>query len=279
MRSPLRQLAWPIIRGVLPYPDLARRLQVRRAAKALITCKSWPEDDETTGLHIAQLALLRTLRLQQDTRRLTHGRHHEAAVLVSRSALESCILGVYCLFAENAVNDLRGNNLRTDLTAITALLDQIVPRDLLKEAVKTLGTPRQAPNIRDMVEHIDKTLGGDRMSKLYSLVYGPVSNYFTHAAGSLIRHVRPDNKLGNNPETPGYADPQFAWRMRAWEFWLNTSPAPNRSPPTSSPATHRIIWIGSSHHSQASQSNASGQRQVYSRSHARSSMFDRCNLP
>lgn len=202
MRSTLRQLAWPIMRGVLPYPDLARRLQVRRAAKALITCKSWPEDDETTGFQIAQLALLRALRLQQETRRLTRGRHHEAAVLVSRSALEVCILGVYCLFAENAVNDLRANNLRTGLTAITALLDPIVPHDLLKEAVNTLGTPRQAPTVRDMVEHIDKTLGGDRMSKLYGLVYGPVSNYFTHAAGSLIRHVRPDNKLSNKPRDP-----------------------------------------------------------------------------
>lgn len=203
MASTLRQLAWFTLRGVLPCPDLVRRCRVRRAAKSLITCQSWPEGDETTGLHVAQLAMLRTLWLQRETRRLTRGRHREAAVLMSRSALETCILGVYCLYAEDPVSRLRADSLRTGLAAAMALFDGMVPPDLLKDAVNKLGTPGRPVNVRDMAKHIDRTLGEEGASKLYDLVYAPTSNYLTHAnAGSLIRHVRPDSKLSSNPSAP-----------------------------------------------------------------------------
>ncbi len=85
--------------------------------------------------------MLRALWLQRETRRLTRGRHREAAVLMSRSALETCILGVYCLFAEDPVRGLRADNLRTGFEAAAALLDGTVPRQILKEAVNKLGIP------------------------------------------------------------------------------------------------------------------------------------------
>ncbi|QKZ17032.1 hypothetical protein [Streptomyces chartreusis] len=54
-----------------------------------------------------------------------------------------------------------------------------------------------------MAKHIDGKLGADGVSKLYDLIYAPTSNYFTHAnAGSLIRHVRSDNKLSSTPSAP-----------------------------------------------------------------------------
>lgn len=203
MASTLRQLAWFTMRGVLPYPDLPRRRRVRRAAKALITCRSWPEDDKTTGLHVAQLAMLRTLWLQRETRRLTRGRHREAAVLMSRSALETCILGVYCLYAEDPVSHLREDSLRTGLAAAMALFDGMIPPDVLKDAVSKLGTTGRPVGVRDMAKHIDRTLGEDGASKLYDLVYAPTSNHFTHAnAGSLIRHVGLDDKLTSKPSAP-----------------------------------------------------------------------------
>ncbi|MBX7555410.1 hypothetical protein K1Y78_47880 [Streptomyces sp. tea 10] len=203
MASTLGQLAWVIMRGVLPCPDLVRRLRVRRAAKALITCRSWPEDDETTGFHVAQLAMLRALWLQRETRRLTRWRHREAAVLMSRSALETFILGVYCLFAEDPVSGLKADSLRTGFAAAAALLDGMIPRELLKEAVNKLGDSGRPVGVRDMAKHIDGKLGGDGVSRLYDLVYAPTSNHFTHAnAGSLIRHVRPDDKLSSKPSAP-----------------------------------------------------------------------------
>lgn len=203
MDSVIKGLVWPVARGALPYPDLIRRLRVRRAAKALVTCRTWPEDDATTGLHTAQLALLRVLWLQRETRRLTRGRHREAAVLMSRSALETSILGVYCLFAEDAVSGLKADSLRTGLQALAELLGDMVPRDILKEAITKLGTPNRASGVRDMATHIDGKLSTDVTSKLYNLVYAPASNFFIHAnAGTLGRHIRPDDKLSSKPANP-----------------------------------------------------------------------------
>ncbi|MEU5314367.1 hypothetical protein [Streptomyces sp. NPDC021562] len=122
---------------------------------------------------------------------------------MSRSALETCILGVYCLYSEDPVSHLRADSLRTGLAAATALFDGIVPPDLLKDAVTKLGNPGRPVGVRDMAKHIDRTLGNDGVSKLYDLVYAPTSNYFTHAnAGSLIRHVRPDDRLSSKPSAP-----------------------------------------------------------------------------
>lgn len=203
MESVLKGLVWPVARGALPCPDLIRRLRVRRAAKALVTCRSWPEDDATTGIHAAQLAMLRILWLQRETRRLTRGRHREAAVLMSRSALETSILGVYCLFAEDPVSGLKADNLRTGFEAIVELLGGMVPRDILKEAITKLGTPNRSIGVRDMATHIDGKLRADGTSKLYNLVYAQASNYFVHAnAGTLGRHIRPDNKLSGRPTNP-----------------------------------------------------------------------------
>ena len=203
MDSVLKGLVWPVARGALPCPDLMRRLRVRRAAKALVTCRTWPEDDTTTGLHAAQLAMLRVLWLQRETRRLTRGRHREAAVLMSRSALETSILGVYCLFAEDPVSRLKADNLRTGFEAIVELLSDVVPRDILKEAITKLGTPNRSIGVRDMATHIDGKLRTDGTSKLYNLVYAPASSYFIHAnAGTLGRHIRPDNKLSSRPTNP-----------------------------------------------------------------------------
>ena len=124
--------------------------------------------------------------------------------------------------------------------AVAALLDGMVPRELLKDAVSKLGTPGRSIGVRDMAKHIDGKLGADGVSKLYDLIYAPTSNYFSHAnAGSLIRHVRPDDKLSSKPNAP----------------WLRRSPVrladasvgilavhlarSERSRPTSSVATHQ----------------------------------------
>jgi hypothetical protein len=47
MLSDARKFAWAGVRGLLPYPDLPRRIRMRRTAFKLITCKRWPGDDAT----------------------------------------------------------------------------------------------------------------------------------------------------------------------------------------------------------------------------------------
>ena len=122
---------------------------------------------------------------------------------MSRSALETCILGVYCLFAQDPVSGLRAESLRTGLAAMVELLGDVVPRNLLEESVSKVGTAGRSVGVRDMAKYIDRELGGDGTSKLYGLVYAPTSNYFSHAnAGTLIRHVRPDDTLSRKPANP-----------------------------------------------------------------------------
>ncbi|HEV3172051.1 MAG TPA: hypothetical protein VGZ32_16990, partial [Actinocrinis sp.] len=63
--SILWALLSPVLRGLLPYPDPARRRRVRRAASRLVVYEPWSADDATMGRDAAQLALLRILWLQK----------------------------------------------------------------------------------------------------------------------------------------------------------------------------------------------------------------------
>ena len=51
------QLVRVFLRAMLPYPDLLRRVRIRRAAWKLVGCAPWSEDD-ASGDDAAQLALL-----------------------------------------------------------------------------------------------------------------------------------------------------------------------------------------------------------------------------
>src|SRR5437867_5714754 len=91
-------IARVVLRGVLPYPDPARRARVRRHARNLATRDPLPQDETAmTGLDYARLALLRTLSLQHETRRAVRTRQREAAALLARTSMETCILGLWCL--------------------------------------------------------------------------------------------------------------------------------------------------------------------------------------
>jgi hypothetical protein len=105
------KLIWAAVRGLLPYPDLRRRISTRRSAFNLITCKRWPGDD-ATGDDAAQLALLRLLWLQRLVRRAGRARRDEEAALLARSAVDACIIGLYCLHSGTAVAALPAANNR-----------------------------------------------------------------------------------------------------------------------------------------------------------------------
>src|SRR5260370_7974503 len=87
----LASLAWVIARTLLPCPDLIRRCRVRSAARKLVTCSPWP-GLAATGTDAAQLAILRVLWLQRQTRRAVRGRHREASVMLARAPVETCLL-------------------------------------------------------------------------------------------------------------------------------------------------------------------------------------------
>jgi hypothetical protein len=109
MLSDTGKLVWAGVRGLLPYPDLPRRFRMRRAAFKLITCKRWPGED-ATGDDAAQLAVLRLLWLQRRIRRAVRSRRGEEAALLARSAVDACIIGLYCLHSGTAVADLSAAN-------------------------------------------------------------------------------------------------------------------------------------------------------------------------
>ncbi len=96
MFSVFARFAWNMLRAVLPYPDLPRRVRMRHRAFGLVTIERWPDDDDAvTGADAAQLALLRALYLQRLAHRAVRYRHSEEAALLARTAIDNVIVGLY----------------------------------------------------------------------------------------------------------------------------------------------------------------------------------------
>jgi hypothetical protein len=136
----------------LPYPDPWRRRRMRRAAGALVTCSPWP-GEHASSAEIAQLALLRLLRLQREAHRSAALEAFEALLLLSRAAVETFIAGLYWLESDNAGAQLTGANARS-LKRVLQFLGQTlgVPEDTLEDAVRLIGEPHKAPDLRRMSE-------------------------------------------------------------------------------------------------------------------------------
>lgn len=130
--------------GVLPCPDLASRYQMRRAARKLITLPAWPGMNATSA-DTAQLAVLRLLWLQRQTRRAVRGRHREAAIMLARTCVETLLLGLYCLREPDAVTQMHAANIKAlgDAFAYFEDLD-VVPTAVIRQCAANLGKPRPA---------------------------------------------------------------------------------------------------------------------------------------
>ena len=200
----LKALAKAVLGGMLPYPDFRRRRRVRRAARELVVCEPWPSDAQTTGPNAAQLALLRVLYLQKQTRRAARTRMPDAAVQMARSSLEACLLGLYCLHTDEAVTRLREASIKAAIDAVSYLLDLgLLPKEVLDEAVAVLGKTRQLPTPKNMAELADGKMPGSGVISLYKRFYQPTSTFFVHAnASSLLRHVKADSTLTDKPAFP-----------------------------------------------------------------------------
>lgn len=195
-------IARTVLRGVLPYPDLRRRVRVRRSAHEFASRIPWPRDEAAvTGSDYARLALLRLLWLQHETRRAVRTRQREAAALVARTAMETCILGLWCLHDPDAARKLRMSEVKAAPAMLTFLSSTgIIPQELIKQAVHALGEPEKLPDVRSMAVKIDSKTGATLAIHLYDQAYRPASQYFTHATSSaLLRHVTSEQRRTIRP--------------------------------------------------------------------------------
>jgi hypothetical protein len=199
----LRQIASVFLRGVIPYPDLRRRIVVRRKAARLVTCEPWP-GDAATGTDAAQLALLRLLTLQQLIRRAVRSRHSEEAALLARAAVDACIVGLYCIHSGDAVNALTAANNRAAARVVGYITeDGLISKEALNAAAEALGEQGYDPNLRQWAKWLEKEKGLRIAARLYSAYYVPLSHFFAHTnAFTLTRHVRPDDRLRRRPAAP-----------------------------------------------------------------------------
>jgi hypothetical protein len=189
--------------AVLPYPDVLRRLRIRRKAASLVTCRKWPGDD-ATGAQAAQLAMLRLLTLQRLAHRAATLRQKECAALLARLSLETCLVGMYCLYAEDAVARLSAANYRGAGRSVSYLSDAgLVSREAIESAVAALGPTGRDLDLRQVAEWLRDNRDLDIATNLYWAYYVPLSHFFVHANGfTLTRHVRPDDTLRQRAAYP-----------------------------------------------------------------------------
>jgi hypothetical protein len=194
------QLAWMVMRRVLPYSDLARRARIRRNAFRLVTCTPWPGDG-ATGTDAAHLALLRTLWLQRETRRAVRSRRDEPAALLARAALESYILGAYCIYAEDAVRILVAADNRAMRRVLAYLTeDDLLSQAAINDAADVIGVPGRDLKFAEAAEWLEREHGYDAPLSLYRRYYVPLSHFYAHpSASTLMRHVWPDGKPHRRP--------------------------------------------------------------------------------
>jgi hypothetical protein len=188
---------WHYTRGLLPYPDPFRRMRVRRHAAALVTVTQWP-GDAATGPEAAQLAMLRLLWLQRKVRRAHQA---EEAAYLARAALETCIVGLYCLFGDDAVAKLAAANYRAAGKSVSYLAAAgLMSMEAIDSAVASLGQTGPNLNISVLADALADRHSMPVVRDLYAAYYMPLSHFFVHAnAFTFTRHVGPDGIPRRNP--------------------------------------------------------------------------------
>jgi hypothetical protein len=127
--------------GFLPCPDLVTRYRMRRKAHGLVTLRTWP-DMAASSAETAQLAMMRLLWLQRQTRRAVRGRHKDAAAMLARASVETLFLGLYCLRVPGAVGQLHAGNMKALVDGLAYVEEaDIVPAQVIRDCVVRLGEP------------------------------------------------------------------------------------------------------------------------------------------
>jgi hypothetical protein len=178
-RAAVASLARLLLRSMLPCPDPLRRRRIRQAARGLVTCTRWPGDNATPE-DIAQLALLRLLWLQRQTRRAGRWRQVEATALLARACIETCLAGLYWLYGDDQVEKMGGNNAKSfrRLMSYIADGDPISPT-LVKEVAATFGTATDLPSLLDMANVVAAKTHESFATDVYH-VYTSRFRHFSH---------------------------------------------------------------------------------------------------
>jgi hypothetical protein len=191
------------LRGTLPYPDLLRRWRIRRAALKLVTCSEWP-GELATGMDAAQLALLRLAWLQRLSHNAVSERRSEDAALLARAALETCIVGLYCVHSGDPIARLSAPSNRGPGRPVTYLSDAALGSwSAIDSAVGALAEQGPELNIRDLALWLEREQRLVVATRLYDGYYVPLSHLFANGyAFALMRHVRPDGSIHRRPSFP-----------------------------------------------------------------------------
>jgi hypothetical protein len=152
-------------------------------------------------LDIAQLALLRLLWLQRETRRAALLREAEAAALLARASVETCIAGLYWLYSEDRVTRMRGHNAKSFQRLLSYVADgDLIGTSLLDDVAASIGPPAELPTLREMAHVVAAKTGKPFATDIYDRLYVPLSTFFPHPTGlAMLRHVRSDDALDDVP--------------------------------------------------------------------------------
>jgi hypothetical protein len=141
--------------------------------------------------------MYRLLRLQRLTRRAVRARRSEEAAFLARAALETCIVGLYCLFSGEAVARLSAANYRAARKVVSYIRDEgLVSEEAIESAVTALGETGPDLNIRYLADKLASDHDLTIAQSLYSAYYVPLSHFFVHAnAFTLMRHLDTDGTV------------------------------------------------------------------------------------
>jgi hypothetical protein len=160
---------------------------------------------------VAELSLLRALWLQREVHRALRWRQREAATLLARSAVENCILGLYCLRAEQPLQELRGENAHQAARMFEYLKDVGLVNDVIVDCLRAEAAQqdvgRRLPPLIAMARQVSEVSTDSLTTDLYKRLYIPLSTLFTHANGlALLRHV---------PKKHVKIKPAYPWAKRS----------------------------------------------------------------
>jgi hypothetical protein len=202
--SEVRRAVQVVVRSLLPYADPRARRKVRAEANALVACSPW-RGRQADGAEIAQLALLRLLWLQREAHNAARAGHSESVALLARTAIDTCVVGLYCLVTPAAPAQLSDQNAHQFAAMLRYLPTSFVNERTRKRLVSKLGKPSREPSIWTMVVAVDKAAGDDIAEMLYRAYYTPLSTFYAHGGGlSLLRHVGPGDHVTERPVAPWF---------------------------------------------------------------------------